>query len=356
MTWTCAPQALTDLIRATFEGAGCVPEEARIVADHLVNANLVGHDSHGVIRLSSYLAWLRDGSVVANRQSRIALDRGPMLCLDGEGGFGQVVARRGMTLGTVRAREQGIALVAVRNCGHLGRVGAWAEMAATAGLVSVHFVNTSGFGILVAPHGGSDRRLSANPVAAGIPVPGRDPLILDIATSVIAEGKIQVARNRNEPLPEGSVLDGHGRPTRDAERFYADPLGAILPFGGHKGSGLSILCEALAGAVTGGRSSHPGNPDSDRLVNNMLTVLLEPGGFSSEAAYAEDVRRLVSWVAASPPSAPDGEVLLPGEPERRTRAARIAGGIPLDEVTRTQVREGARSAGVAESLMAFLGT
>ena len=147
--------------------------------------------------------------------------------------------------------------MAIRNSGHLGRIGAWAEQLAEAGLASFHFVNTSGFGILVAPHGGSDRRLSANPIAAGVPVKGRRPLILDIATSAIAEGKIQVAKNKGEQLPPGLVLDGKGRPTTDPKAFYAEPPGAILPFGGHKGSGLSFFCEILAGSLTGGHASNP---------------------------------------------------------------------------------------------------
>ena len=146
-----------------------------------------------------------------------------------------------MAIAAGRARESGLCAIAIRNSGHLGRIGAWAEQLADAGLVSVHFVNTSGFGILVAPHGGSDRRLSANPIAAGTPVAGSAPLILDIATSTIAEGKIQIARNRGEALEPGIVIDGKGRPTTDPDAFYAEPPGAIFPFGGHKGSGLSVF-------------------------------------------------------------------------------------------------------------------
>ncbi len=345
---------LRALVAETFAAAGSERDEAALLADHLVEANLVGHDSHGVIRVAKYLDWLGDGKVLANRHARVVLDAGPLLCVDGDGGYGQVIAREAMDLGIERAGSLGVAVVGVRGCGHVGRVGAWAEMAVAAGLISVHFVNSSGFGILVAPHGGRDRRLSANPIAVGIPVPGRPPIILDMATSIIAEGKIQVARNKGESLPEGCVLDGSGRPTRDPQEFYRDPPGAILPFGGHKGSGLSIVCEVLAGSLTGGMSSHPHNPTADRLVNNMLTILLRPGHWVPEPSYAQDVSRLVDWVKASPPAEPGGSVLAPGDIERRTREERETQGIPLDAATWAQIGAAARAVGLPDERLAGL--
>jgi uncharacterized oxidoreductase len=342
---------LKALTEATFTRAGSAPGEAEIVAGHLVEANLVGHDSHGVLRTAKYLEWLKAGTVKANRHARVVHEGGAMICVEGEGGFGQVIAREAMELGIARALEAGLALIGIRDSGHLGRIGAWAEMAAEAGLVSVHFVNTSGFGILVAPFGGTDRRLSANPIAAGIPIPGRPPVILDIATSTIAEGKIQVARNTGQPLPEGCVLDGHGVPTRDPERFSGDPPGAILPFGGHKGSGLSFLCEVLAGSLTGGLSSHPDNPTAGWLVNNMLSILVKPDCFSSADAYAEDVNRLVRWVTGSPPVEPGGTVLLPGDVERQTKTERLDRGIPIDANTLMQVRAAAAAVDVPRAMV-----
>ena len=240
------------LTQAIFVAAGSEPGEAEIVASHLVEASVVGHDSHGVIRISKYVDWLRDGLVRANRHARIVTDRGALIVVEGDFGFGQVIGREAMDIAARRAASHGMATLAIRNSGHLGRIGAWPEMLTEHGLASIHFVNTSGFGILVAPFGGSDRRLSANPIAAGAPVRGGRPIILDIATSVIAEGKIQVARNKGEQLPPGLVLDGRGQPTTDPEDFYKKPPGAILPFGGHKGSGMSFFCEILAGALTGG--------------------------------------------------------------------------------------------------------
>ena len=337
--------ALRSFVRRIFEAAGSLPAEANIVADHLVEANLRGHDSHGSIRASKYVAWVEAGQLLPNRHADVITDRGALLVVDGGFGYGQVIGRQSMELAIERTCKFGFCSLGIRNAGHLGRVGAWAEQLADAGLASFHFVNTSGFGILVAPHGGSDRRLSANPVAAGVPVKGRAPLILDIATSVIAEGKIQIARNRGEPLEPGMVIDGQGQPTTDPESFYASPPGAIFPFGGHKGSGLSFMCEVLAGSLTGGASSHPDNPTASRLVNNMLTMAFDPAAFPA-SQFDVDVCRLADWVKASPPLVPGGEVLLPGEIEARTHAERLRTGIPIDSGTLGQLRATAQRLGV----------
>jgi uncharacterized oxidoreductase len=332
---------------AVFAAAGSQPVEARTVADHLVEANLAGHDSHGAMRISKYIDWLRKGQVVANRHAEIVADRGAMITVDGGFGYGQVIGKEAMDIGAERASANGFAIVAIRNSGHLGRIGAWPELLAERGFASVHFVNTSGFGILVAPHGGSDRRLSANPIAAGAPVADGRPLILDIATSVIAEGKIQIARNKREPIPPGYVLDGAGRPTTDPEAFYADPPGAILPFGGHKGSGLSFFCELLAGSLTGGLASNPAAPTAGRLVNNMLSLVFDPAAFGGSDGFRTDLARLMAWTKASPPIEPGGSVLLPGEIEDRTRADRAKNGIPIDGETWSTIAATARSLGVA---------
>ena len=347
MSAAIAARELAPFVAAIFAAAGSDVAESAALAGHLVEANLVGHESHGVIRVAKYLDWLRRDLVRVNRNARVVEERGPILIVDGDLGYGQIVAREAMALGVARAQGQGVAIVAIRNTGHLGRIGAWAEQCAEAGMVSLHFVNTSGFGILVAPHGGSDRRLSANPIAAGAPLAGGAPLILDIATSAIAEGKIQVARNKGEALPDGVVLDGRGRPTRDPEAFYATPPGAIFPFGGHKGSGLSLFCEILAGALTGGGSSHPDNPSAAALVNNMLSLIFDPAGFAGTGPFAADLARLVDWVAASPPLEPGGSVMMPGEIERRCRAERSETGIPLDDETLRQLEAAAGSVGIA---------
>src|SRR5437762_12820990 len=192
---------VTDLrafVAAVFCATGSANGEARIVGDHLVDANLAGHESHGVIRVPKYVEWHAKGMVIANQHAIVVRETACNAVVDGQFGYGQVIGREAVDIAIAKARQSSLCAVALRNAGHLGRIGAWAEQVAQAGLASVHFVNTSGFGILVAPHGGTDRRLSANPIAAGAPVPDGAPLVLDMSTSAIAEGKIQVAKNRGE--------------------------------------------------------------------------------------------------------------------------------------------------------------
>jgi uncharacterized oxidoreductase len=326
-------ERLIGLVQRVFEAAGSHLDEARIISSHLIEANLVGHDSHGLMRVSRYVDLVREGKVSPNQHAKIINDRGASVLIDGQFGYGQVIGAEAMAIAAERAAQHGFAAVALRNAGHLGRIGAWAEFLARKSLVSLHFVNSSGFGILVAPHGGGDRRLSSNPIAAGVPLGANPPLVLDFATSAVAEGKIQVARNKGEKLQRGEILDGHGMPTTDPEAFYANPPGAILPFAGHKGSGLSILCEILAGSLTGGFASNPASPTAERLVNNMFSIVIDPESFAGRTFFRTDVSLLTEWVRASPPREPGGAVLLPGEIEARTRRERESRGIPVDSTT-----------------------
>ena len=347
-----APGPLCELVRTIFERAGSAAAEAGIVADHLIEANLMGHDSHGVIRVAPYIDLLRSGKWTANRHIEIVKDAGALLVVDGGQGIGQVIAREAIDLCIERARTHGVAVVGVRNSAHMGRIGAWAEQAAAAGMVSLHFVNTTGFGIQVAPFGGSDRRLSVNPIALGAPRPGQEPLIHDMSTGTIAAGKIRVARNKGELLPEGAIIDHRGQPTRDPEAFFTDPPGALTTAAGHKGYGLALFVEVLAGALTGGGSGHPDNPSADRPINNLLSILIDPERMAGADALAADLERLLAYVTASPPATPGGKVLLPGEIERRTKAERLAHGIPLDPNTLDQLRSAARGVGLTEDEIA----
>ncbi len=343
-----AAEPLHELVCTIFERAGTTAEEARLVADHLVDANLMGHDSHGVIRVQPYARLVQSGKTATNQPIKVTKDAGALLTVDGQEGLGQVVVKKAIDLAIERAREHGVAVLGVCNTAHMGRIGAWAEQAAAAGMVSLHFCNTTGFGIQVAPFGGTDRRLSVNPIAMGVPRPGQEPIIHDMSTGTIAAGKVRVARNKGERLPEGALIDNQGRPSIDPEAFFTDPPGAITTAAGHKGYGLAMFVEILAGSLTGGGSSHPTNPTADRPVNNLLSILIDPDRMNGADAMAADIDRLVGWVTASPPSRPGGEVLLPGEVERRARAERRANGISLDPNTLAQLREAASSAGVPE--------
>jgi uncharacterized oxidoreductase len=334
---------LEQLVSAIFAAGGCGPSEHNRIAHYLVGANLVGHDSHGVIRVPTYIDWLRAGKVIANQAPEIVFENDAIAVVDGRFGFGQVMGEESMKLGIAKARRQGVAVVALKNSGHLGRIGDWAEMAAAADLVSLHFVNTSGGGILVAPFGGTQRRLSANPIAAGVPVKNGTPVIVDISTCTIAEGKIKVAFNKGVKVPADCILDSEGKPTDDPRAFYATPPGAILPLGGHKGYGLSVIAEVLAGALTGGSCSHFG---VDRVANNMLSVILDPAIIQSTGTFSEEIGALIEHVKSARTVTPGGEILMPGEPEARSRARKLREGIEIDLTTWGQIVTTAESLGV----------
>jgi uncharacterized oxidoreductase len=343
-----AHDRLKNLVRTIFAAAGCRPPEDERIAHYLVQANLVGHDSHGVIRVPSYIDWLRTGKVLANQELKIVFENDVIAVTDGQFGFGQTMGEKAMRFGIAKCQKLGVAVVALRNPGHLGRIGDWAEMAAHDRLISLHFVNTSGVGILVAPVGGIDRRLSANPVAVGIPRRNGPPLIWDVSTSMVAEGKIRVALNKGVPVPDGCLIDSTGQPTNDPKVFYGPPPGAILPFGGHKGYGLSIVADILAGALTGNGCS---NPDATRLTNGMLTILLAPSFFQPEDEFHAEVDRFVAYVRTAKKASPDAEILMPGEVEEQTRVRRLRDGIELDETTWQQIVAAARSLQLAPETM-----
>jgi len=337
-------QSLVDLAAVTFEAAGCTAEEARRVSIRLVDANLVGHDSHGVIRIPSYVSWLREGKVLAGQSVKTVLENDAITVLDGQFGLGQTIGEQALEQGIRKSEKCGVAVVALRNSGHLGRIGDWAELAAEAGKISLHFVNTSGAGMLVAPHGGIDRRISANPIAIGIPIENGAPLILDISTSMMAEGKIRVALNEGKQVPEGCLIDSEGQPTSDPQTFYGDPPGAILPIAEHKGSGLALMVEVLAGALTGGSCSSEAN--AWRVANGMLSIVIDPAAFASADAFFPEVRRYIEFVKGSRTVAADGEILMPGELEQRTKSERLRQGIELDETTWRQIHTTCESLGI----------
>src|SRR5207248_7762827 len=242
-------------------------------------------------RVATYVQWLKAGKVLADRTIQVVFENEVIAVVDGQFGFGQTIGEQAVKLGIEKSARHGVAVVALRNSGHLGRIGDWPLQAARAGRLSLHFVNTTGAGILVAPFGGINRRLSANPIAAGIPVAGGAPLLLDISACTVAEGKIRVALNQGKAVPEGCIIDAQGRPTTDPKVFYADPPGAILPIAGHKGYGLAVLCEILAGALTGGGCSNPAN--AARVLNGMLSIYVDPIFFREESTFTADIQRFI---------------------------------------------------------------
>ncbi len=325
-------QPLTAAIRALVRGFGSEPREVELVTENLIEANLTGHDSHGIGMLPRYSEAFVEGGLKPNAHVKTVLDSGAMLRLDGQAGFGQVIGRETMELGIARAQQFGSCIVALGNAHHLCRIGAWAEMAVAAGLVSVHFVNVISRPI-VAPFGGSDARFGTNPFTVGIPVPGGDPILLDFATSVMAQGKARVAFNKGEQIAAGRMIDDKGMPTTDPKFAVVDPAGAILAFGEHKGYGMAVVCELLGGALAAGMSCHQPASGERRVLNGMLTILFDPAKLSDGALFASEMKGFIDWVKASPPQAGFDRVRLAGEPEREMRAKRLMEGIPVDDTS-----------------------
>jgi uncharacterized oxidoreductase len=356
-TYTIAADTLQGVVADIFDAAGCARDEADRIGRYLLSANLAGHDSHGVIRTPRYILWLQEGKVLAG-QSLTVVSEGPThATVDGNYGFGQTIGPLAVDLGIAKAKAAGMAVIALRHSGHIGRIGDWAERAAEAGLVSIHFVNVEG-GELVAPFGGVDRRFSTNPFCVGIPPGGGKPmLLLDMATSLVAEGKVLVASNGGKPVPPGSLVNPDGSFSTDPQTLYG-PLvtggprdsakgdGALVAFGLHKGSGLAFMCEILAGVLTGGGTSGPiPGGKRGRISNGMLSIYLDPGHFGTQD-FVHKANEYAAYVKAARPTTPGGEVLVPGEPEARMRADRLANGIPLQLDTWNSIVATARSLGV----------
>ena len=327
--------ALTLIVSTIVRAAGSDEREADIVAHNLVAANLAGHDSHGVGMLPRYIEVLLAGNLHPNQHPTIQLDTGALLRVDGNAGYGQVIGLESMELAIERAKKHGVCLVSVINSHHLGRIGHWAEQCLAAGLVSIHFVNVLPRAI-VAPYAGSDGRFSTNPFCVGIPLANQPPFLLDFATSRIAAGKVRVAYNKGEQLKPDTLLDAKGNPTTDPGNLVVEPLGALLPFGEYKGYGMAMACELLAGAVSGGQTLHESHA-RNQIINNMLSIVIDPRIYGTADTCTTQAAAFVDWVKQSPVR--EGmEMMIAGDPERKTRARRSAEGIPVDVNTWQEIR------------------
>lgn len=331
---------LRRLVSACFVRAGCPADEAERIALYLSKANLTGHDSHGVIRVPRYLEWLQQGRVHAGRHAELVLDGPSIAVVEGHHGFGQTIGPEACRIGIAKAKTNGLSLVAIRRSGHLGRIGDFAEMAIEEGIVSLHFVNAYN-SLLVAPFGSRARRFSTNPICIGVPTGDDRPFVLDFATSLVAEGKCLVAHQGGKPIPPDALVGPDGRLTGDTSVLYGpsegggypDPRkgpGAMRAFGEHKGSGLALACELLAGALGGsGINADPDGP----FHNGMLSFYVDPKALGHGDGFLEEVRRFLEWIRAAAPIDPEAGVLVPGDKERMTAAERMANGIPLPAET-----------------------
>lgn len=345
-TFVFAAAPLARAIAAIVAAGGSEDREARLVADNLVMANLTGHDSHGVGMIPRYVDSLLEGGLRPNRHPEVKFDGGALLALDGQAGYGQVIGLEATDMAIARAREHGVAVMALANSHHLCRIGQWAEQAVGEGLVSVHFVNVISRSI-VAPFGGTDARFGTNPVCIGIPLAGQPPMILDMATSGVAQGKVRVAHNKGEKMPPGLLIDDRGVPTTDPRYGVIEPFGALTTFGLHKGYGLAVVCELLGGALTGGGTWHTEDRSKRRVLNGMLSILIDPRSLGTADVFAREAVAFVDWVRKSPPAQGVDKVRLAGDPEREMRDKRQRDGIPVDAITWSEIRAAGEKLGVA---------
>lgn len=327
---------LSDFVTGIFEHTECSSDEARRVATNLVEANLTGHDSHGVNRVQIYVALLEGGVQLPNQDITVLMDGGALMLVDGNYGMGQTIGPAAVSLGIERCRDNGgVAAIGLRHSGHLGRIGAFAEQAAEKGLVSMHIVNVAN-SRLVAPFGSAQRRMGTNPYAFGVPRPQSRPVILDFATSIVAEGKTAVAARGGPPVPPDALVGPDGI-TGDPRALYGEIVpgerlrtnggpGALRAMADHKGSGLAVMCELLAGCLTG---SGTAGPDDVRFCNGMLSVYLDPDRIDVDETFAELVDGYADWFLSADPLDDDSPVMLPGDKEHKLRVERTAKGLNL---------------------------
>lgn len=321
----------TDIFRA----AGADDAGASTVAGMLVEANLTGHDSHGVIYIIDYVNRIKSGELNPKASPEIVNETPTTLHVDGHWGFGQVIAKWTMEQLIRKAKAQHMAAAGIFNCGHIGRVGLYPAMASEHGLIGLAFANGGGNKPRVAPFGGRRAMLGTNPLAATVPVQGKPPVMLDFSTSVVASGKIRIAKNKGEDLPAGWILDREGQPSNQPDDYYDG--GMLLPAAGYKGYGLGMLVDILGGLLTG--AGTPTLPEgSYKLGNGVFFILLDIGAFQPAGDFDAEMVRLTETLKATPAGG-NGQVMVPGEPELLTKANRLREGILLPDKTWNSILE-----------------
>ena len=330
-----------------FQGAGLSHEEAQRIAHSLVLSNLMGHDSHGVIRVTQYIKALKDGIVNADQRIRKIREADASAVMDGGWGFGQTICKQAMELAIEKAKTRSIAAVELYNCSHIGRLGEYVEMAAEANMIGMVMCNNHGLGRLMCAFGGIDPKMSPNPIAIGIPTGGQFPIVVDMTASVVAEGKIRVHKNRGEKIPKGWAMDAQGNSITDPNEFYGPPIGAILPFGGiaaHKGFALAVAIDILSGALGGAGCSRE---DAERIGNGVFLMAIDIQAFTGTDNFKIEVDTFIKFLKNSRLMDGFDEINMPGEIEYKRRQRLEKEGILIDDKTWQQIFETAESVSVS---------
>jgi hydroxycarboxylate dehydrogenase B len=342
---TLPPHALRAVTTLIARSMGSDPDEADQVADHLVRANLAGHDSHGVGMLPAYVRLLHEDLLVPNQTAETVLDAGALLVIDARRGYGQRMAADAVRRAIARAKEVGACVLAFRNSAHIGRIGTYGELAASEGCAFTAFVNVADHHDVQAPWQAAEPRLGTNPFCVAVPGPDGPAVMLDMATTTIAAGKARVAYNKGVPVPDGCLIDEAGNPTNDPTGFIRDHTGALRSFGTHKGSGLAVMCEIMAAAVAGGQGAFA--PPKGGILNSMLVTVIDLTKLGDPERIAADIQSVKAHVKSAKPAPGFSEVLTPGEPERRYAEQRARDGIDVDDTTWRDIRAAAASIGIS---------
>jgi LDH2 family malate/lactate/ureidoglycolate dehydrogenase len=329
---TLTSERITRIASEVLQAAGASAENGDIVGQHLADANLAGHDSHGFIRIPQYVRNIREGQLDPKAQPRVNRDNKATAQISGNDTFGQVAASFGTRLAMKKAKEYGVGMVSMYNLGHTGRIGTYPEMVAREGMAGIMFNGGLARGS-VAPFGGREGRLSTNPISLSFPASDGRVMLLDFATSMAAEGKLRVYSARGHELPDDWVLTKDGAPSRNPNDYYDG--GAILPMGGltggHKGYALSFMT-VLFGRVLSGLGAGDMTP-TDKLVMGTSITVIDLGADSSMGEIHREVDGVIDFVKSTPPMEGFSEVLYPGEIEANSRRDRLANGVPIEETT-----------------------
>ena len=335
---------ITNWLTAMFTAAGCPEDEAALISVHLVDADASGHPSHGIVRVPRYMEYIEHGTVRPVCAHQTMMSSGSLRLIDGQYSFGQVLGHHVVAQAKEMVATDGLALIGLRNAGHLGRIGGWAELLAEAGLTSIHFVTVAGSRI-VAPFGGREARISTAPIAIGMPQEDGKHFILDFATSRVAEGKVLVSQKTGTALPADAMVDASGKDSDQPVTIYGKTAtsavpnprggeGAIQTFGQHKGSGLGLACELLAGALTGAGTNAHDHP----FCNGMLSLVFNADDFDTENTMQQEVNDFIASIRDCPPRQEGEKVLIPGDPERAKRAEVKTGGVSLGDAIVDQLK------------------
>lgn len=339
-------ESLLQFAKRLLVAGGLDGDEAVLVARSLVNSNLCGYDSHGVMRIPYYLDCMKKGEVISGAAFEVLKESDSVVAVDAHWGFGQTQAQRLTKRLIAKARRSGVAVGTMIHCSHIGRLGEYCETAAAAGLVAMLCVNNHGAVCRVAPPGGTTPRLGTNPIAFGVPH-GQTPVIVDFGTSATAEGKVRIKRIAGQPCPEGWLLDSQGRPTTDPETLYASPPGSIRPMGGdqpYKGFALGLVVEILAGALSGGVCAR--QVPKNQIGNCVFMALFDPAHLGGEASFRSEVADLIAFIRGCPLVEGVERITLPGDPERESSAAHLREGLLFDEPNWSQLTALAERLGV----------